>query len=51
MFYMTITDASSGYYNLKCNRKFSLLSTFASQFGRYRFARLPFGVAPAGEIF
>ena len=49
--YMTITDASSGYNNLKLSKKSLYLTTFSCQFGRYRFTRLPFGVVPAGEMF
>ena len=49
--YMTIIDASSGYHNLKHDKKSSLLTTFLCQLGRYRLTRLPFGVAPAGDMF
>ena len=48
---MSITDASSGYYNLKPDNYFSYLTMLACQFGRYRFTRLPFGVVPAGDMF
>ena len=43
---MIIADTSSGYHNLKLDEK-SYLTTYACQFGRYRFTRLPFEVAPA----
>ena len=48
--YMTIIDACSGYCSLKPNKKFSCLTTFACQIGRYRFTRLPFGVLPEGDV-
>ena len=47
--YMIIIDASSGYHNLKLDKKSSYLTIFACKFGRYRFNRLPFGVGPAGD--
>ena len=40
--YLSLTDASSGYHNLKLNEKSSYLTTFTCQFGRYRYKRLPF---------
>ena len=49
--YMTITDVSSGYHNLKHDEKLSYLTKYACQFGRYKFKRLPFGVAPVGDMF
>ena len=49
--YMSIIDASSGYHNLKLDKKSSYLTTFACQFGRYRDKCLPFGAAPAGNMF
>ena len=36
---------------MKLNKKTSYLATCAFQFGRYRFTRQSFGVAPAGDIF
>ena len=35
--YFSLIDASSGYYNLKLDDKSSYLTTFACQFGRYRY--------------
>ena len=32
-------------------KKSSYLTTFECHFGRYRYNRLPFGAAPAGDIF
>ena len=41
--YMSIIDANSGYHNLKLDDNSSYLTTFAWQFGRYRYKHLPFG--------
>ena len=49
--YLRPKDASSEYHNLKLNKKSSYLTTFASQFGRYRHARLLFRVVPSGGMF
>ena len=46
--YMSIIDASSGYHNLKLDDKSLYLTTFAFQFGRYRYKYLPFR---AGNMF
>ena len=40
--YMSIIDASSGFHNLKLDDKSSYLTTFACQFGKYRYKQLPF---------
>ena len=49
--YMSITDASSGYHNLKLDKQSSYLTTFARPFARYRYKQLPFGAAPEGDMF
>ena len=49
--HLSLIDVSSGYHNLKLDEKLSYLTTFACQFGWYRYQRLPFGAAPAGNIF
>ena len=49
--YMSITDVSSGHYNLKLDEKSPYLTTFACPFGRYWYKHLPFGAAPAGNMF
>ena len=41
---------SSGYHNLKLQVKSSYLTTFACQFGRFRYKRFSFGAAPAGDV-
>ena len=48
---MSIINASTGYHNLKLDKQSSYLTTFACPFGRYRYKQLPFGTAPAGDMF
>ena len=47
----TVFDATSGYWQVKLDKKSSLLTTFNTPFGRYRFTRLPFGVNSAQDVF
>ena len=49
--YLTLIDASSGYHNLKLDEKSSYLSTFSCSSGRYRYIRLLFVTAKAGNMF
>lgn len=44
-------DANSGYWMLKLDNDSSKLTTFNTQFGRYKFLRLPYGINSSGEIF
>ena len=46
---MTLIHAHSGYHKFKLDKRSSYVA-FACQFGRYRSTRLPFRVAPAGDI-
>ena len=39
------------YHNLKLDEGSSYLTEFVCQFGRYRYKRLPFEAAPAGDMF
>ena len=47
----TVLGATSGYWQVKLDKKSSLLTTFNTPFGRYRFTRLPFGVNSAQDVF
>ena len=47
----TTLDACSGFWQLPMDEDSSKLLTFNTPWGRYRFTRLPFGVAPAPEIY
>ena len=49
--FLSLIDTSSGYHNLKLNKRSSYLMMFTCQFGRYRYKQLPFGAAPAGDMF
>ena len=44
-------DAKHGYWAVKLDQESSLLTTFNSPFGRYRFKRLPFGLCTSQDIF
>ena len=48
--YLSLIDVSLGFHNLKLDEKSSYLITFACQFGRYKYKRLPFGAAPTGYV-
>ena len=49
--YFTVLDAKSGYWNIKLTEKASYLTTFNTEFGRYRFLRMPFGIVSAQDEF
>ncbi|XP_029645379.1 uncharacterized protein K02A2.6-like [Octopus sinensis] len=44
-------DASNGYWNIKIDEESSMLTTFNTPFGRYRFNRLPFGLKVSQDVF
>ena len=44
-------DARSGFWQIKLDYESSLLTTFSTPFGRYRFLRMPFGLTSASEVF
>jgi len=47
----TKADLSSGYWHVKLDDTSSMLTTFMTPFGRYRWLRLPFGLSVSAEIF
>uniref|UniRef100_A0A1A8L2U7 Gypsy retrotransposon integrase-like protein 1 n=1 Tax=Nothobranchius pienaari TaxID=704102 RepID=A0A1A8L2U7_9TELE len=49
--YFRVMDARSGYWAIQLTTKSSLLTTFNTIFGRYRFLHLPFGIISAQDIF
>nr|XP_034828815.1 uncharacterized protein K02A2.6-like [Maniola hyperantus] len=49
--YFSTLDASSGFWVICLDLESSMLCTFNTPFGRYRFKRLPFGINCAPEIF
>lgn len=44
-------DAKKGFWQVKLSETSSNLTTFWTPFGRYKWLRMPFGIAPAPEIF
>ena len=44
-------DLTAGYWHCVLDEESSLLTTFATPFGRYRWKRLPFGLSVSSEIF
>lgn len=44
-------DLTSGYWHVDLDRVSSMLTTFQTCHGRYRFLRLPFGLSVSAEIF
>ena len=49
--YFSVLDANSGYWQIELDYESSLLCTFNTPWGRYRYTRLPFGIKTAGDIF
>ena len=49
--YFSTLDANMGYYQIKLTEKSSMLTTFNTPFGRYRYMRMPMGLKCSGEVF
>ena len=47
----TKLDANSGFWQIPLKQESSLLTTFITPFGRFKFNRLPFGISSAPEHF
>lgn len=47
----SVCDLKAGYLHCELDHTSSLLTTFATPFGRYRWRRLPFGLKVSSEIF
>ena len=47
----TVVDAKNGFWHVKLEEESSKLTTFGTPWGRYRWRRMPFGIAPAPEEF
>ena len=47
----TKVDCKDGYWLIKLTEENSLLTTFVTHFGRYKWNRVPFGIWPICEIF
>ena len=44
-------DATAGFHQIKLDKPSSMLTTFNTPFGRYRYLRLPMGICSAPEVF
>lgn len=44
-------DAQHGYWAVKLDKESSLMTTFNSPFGRFKFLRLPFGLSVSQDVF
>ena len=49
--YFSVVDTAKGYWHVALDHESSLLCTFNTPFGRYRFKRLPFGIVVSQDIF
>ena len=47
----TKLDVKEAFWHVKLDKESSLLTTMGTPFGRYRWARLPFGLSVSSEIF
>ena len=47
----TKLDCKNGYWLIPLEHDWSVLTTFNTPFGRYKWNRMPFGISPVGEIF
>jgi RNase H-like domain found in reverse transcriptase/Reverse transcriptase (RNA-dependent DNA polymerase) len=47
----SLLDTKNGYWHVQLDESSSELTTFGTPWGRYRWLRMPFGIAPAPEEF
>ena len=47
----SVVDAKDGFWHVPLDNESSLLTTFNTPFGRYRWCRMPFGISTASEEF
>ena len=47
----SVYDVQNGYWHVELMKESSVLTTFATPEGQYRWKRLPFGLSSAPEIF
>ena len=47
----SVLDLKSGFWHVQLDDSSSTLTTMGTPFGRFRWKRLPFGVAPAPKVF
>ena len=49
--YFLACDLSAGYWQCELDYESSLLTTCLTEFGKFRFTRLPMGASPSGDLF
>jgi len=49
--YFSVLDANMGYFQIKLSDRSSMLTTFNTPFGRYRYLRLPMGIKSASDVY
>ena len=49
--YLTVKDATSGFWHVPLDLRSSLLTTFNTPWGKYRWLRMPFGLKVSGDVF
>ena len=47
----SVVDAGNGYWHVEMDENSSKLTTFITPYGRYKWKRLPFGIASASEEY
>ena len=48
--YFTVKDATSGFWHVLLDFRSSLLTTFNTPWGKYRWLRMPFGLKVSGDV-
>ena len=48
---LTVLDCHKGYWHQKLDEQSSSMTTFKTEFGRYRYTVMPFGATVDGDIF
>ena len=49
--YFSVKDAKSGFWHVVLDLRSSLLTTFNTLWGKFRWLRLPFSLKVAGDVF
>ena len=48
---LTVLDCCKGYWHQQLDEQYSYMTTFNTEFGRYRYTVMPFGATVAGDVF
>ena len=48
---ITTTDCMKGFWHQPLDEESSYLTTFGTEYGRFRFTIMPFGITVAGDVF